>query len=166
MSSWDEQVYEDGASGPMTLDSKPSSWVGVTKENKVQIIVNVIDEQMRLVRNGTFNVMTGKEVAALALEGQLVLAEFYADAEAKAKEAKHISEYIEAEVAAKINAENVAASLKPLSEAALKRKSLLSDEVKEAKRRAIDLEKDHKKWRCILEILKEAHVFFRNIAKE
>jgi len=149
-----------------SLANMPVTWEGYTKEQKVQMILNVIDDQMRLVRNGTFNVLNGKEVAALALEGQLVLADFYSDAEAKAKESKHIAEYIEAEITTKINAETIHESGKRLSETALKRAALISDEVKNAKKLSVELEKEHKKWRCVLEILKEAHVFFRNIAKE
>ena len=149
-----------------TMDNMPDSWAGHTQEQKVQIILDVIEDQMRLVRNGSFDVSDAKNVAALALEGQLCLIEFYTDAEAVARNAKHISEYIEAEESSRIAAEAVQAGEKRLSEIALNRKALASDEVKEAKKKAIDLEKNHKKWRCVLEILKEAHVFFRQMSKD
>lgn len=149
-----------------TLDDMPDSWAGYTREQKVQIILDVVDDQMRLVRNGSFHTSDSKEVAALALEGQMCLIEFYTDAEAAAKNAKHMAEYIEAEESARLSAEAVQAGEKRPSETALKRKVLASDEVKEAKKRAIDLEKDHKKWRCVLDILKEAHVFFRRMSTE
>jgi hypothetical protein len=41
----------------------------------------------------------------------------------------------------------------------------ISDDVKHAKKEMVDLEKEHKKWRYVYEILKEAHIFFRNIGK-
>lgn len=167
--SWDVANPELDENKPIndskvTLYDLPDSWAGYTKEKKVQMILDVVEEQMRLVRNGSFPVSHSKEVAALALEGQMCLVEFYADAEAAAKNSKNIAEYIEAEEIARIAAEVVAGGGKRPSEVALKRKSLASDEVKEAKKRAIDLEKAHKKWRCVLDILKEAHVFFRRMS--
>ena len=163
--SWDVANPELDKNEPKhTIDNIPDSWVGHTRESKVQIILDVVEDQMRLVRNG--DLVDAKEVAALALEGQFCLTKFYTDAEAVAKNAKHIAEYIEAEESARISAEAVQAGEKRPSEVALKRKALASDEVKEAKKRAIDLERDYKKWRCVLEILKEAHVFFRRMSND
>lgn len=149
-----------------TLENMPDSWAGHTREQKVQIILDVVEDQMRLVRNGSFSISDAKEVAALALEGQFCLTEFYTDAEAAAKNAKHIAEYIEAEESARLSAEAVKTGDKRPSEAALKRQALASDEVREAKKKAIDLEKEYKKWHCVLDILKEAHVFFRRMSTE
>jgi hypothetical protein len=158
--TWDEVKHEH------TLENMPENWNGHTKESKVNIITEVVDSCMRDIRNGVFPTHRSQEVAALALEGQMCLADFYTDAEAAAKNAKHIAEYIEAETSAKIAEAAVQAGEKRPSEVALKRKALVSDEVKEAKKQAINLERQHKKWRCILEILKEAHVFFRRISTD
>ena len=163
--TWDVANPELDKNKPQnTLDNMPDSWEGHTREQKVNIILDVVEDQMRLARNGS--PYSATEAAALALEGQFCLTEFYADSEAAAKNAKHIVEYIEAEESARISAESAQAGNKRPSEIALRRKALASDEVKEARKRAIDLEKDHKKWRCVLEILKEAHVFFRRMSNE
>ena len=165
--TWKVGNPELDINGPQhTLHNMPESWNGYTKEQKVQIILDVVEDQMRLVRNGSFVSHNSKEVAALALEGQFCLTEFYADAEAAAKNAKHIAEYIESEEATRISAQAIQDGEKRPSEAALKRKVLASDEVREAKKRAVDLEKTHKKWRCVLDILKEAHVFFRRMTTD
>ncbi len=163
--SWDIANPELDKNKPKnTLDNMPESWAGYTREDKVQVILDVIEDQMRLVRNGEAS--DYKEAAALALEGQMCLIEFYADAEAQSKNAKHIAEYIEGEISSKIAADAIQSGTKRPSEVALKRQALASDKVREAKKAAIDLEKDHKKWRCVMEILKEAHVFFRRMSSE
>jgi len=160
------ETWEVQNPDPPTLENIPETWKGYTKAQKVQTLLDVVEDQLRMVRNGTFDVSKGVDVAALALEGQLALADFYSDAEARAKSAKHVAEYIEVEVASKIGKDALADGSKRLSEAALKRHSTASDEVKKAKQKAIDLEKEHKKWRCVYDILKEAHIFFRNISRE
>lgn len=165
--SWDVANPELDQNKPKhTLENMPEEWSDHTLENKVQIILDVVEDQMRLVRNGEFSSKDAKEVAALALEGQMCLIEFYTDAEAQAKNAKHIAEYIEGETASSIAALAVQAGEKRPSEVALKRQALASDEVKKARKTAVDLEKTYKKWRCVMEILKEAHVFFRRMSND
>jgi len=148
----------------ITLEGIPKNWEGFTRSAKVERLVAVIQGQLQKVRTGTFNPAKGERVAALALEGLLELAEYYADAEASAKTAKHMTEYAEGEMAAKYAQEANDKAVK-ISETSLKRMSSISDEVKNTKTRLVDLEKEYKKWRYIYETLREAHVFFRNIGK-
>lgn len=143
------------------LDTLPSNWDGFTREKKVQRQLDVILEQLKMVREGTFDVSNGDRVSALVLECQFALADFYSDVEASSKSAKHYADYIEAEVCNKIAKE---AEKKP-SEVAIKRKALVCDEVKESKSEVVSHEKNYKKWRCVYEILREAHITFRNISK-
>lgn len=159
LGGWDDEKAVD-----LSLNGVPTDWSGWTRAAKVQRLLDVVQEQLQKVRAGSFNPAKGERVAALALEGQLVLTEFYADAEAKAKNAKHIVEYSEGEVAARYAKEAADKEIR-VSEASLKRVASISDEVKHAKKEMVDLEKDHKKWRYVYEILKEAHIFFRNIGK-
>ena len=154
---WDEG--ED-----LSLEGLPKNWAGVSRADKVQKLVLVIQEQLQLVRTGNFNPAKGERVAALALEGLLELAEFYADAEASAKTAKNFVDFTEGDVAAKVAKDASDKSIK-VNETSLKRMALISDEVKSAKSNMISLEKEYKKWRYVYETLREAHVFFRNIGK-
>lgn len=163
--TWDVANPElDNNRPKYTLDDMPETWAGHTREQKVQIILDVVEDLMRLVRNGKR--VESQDAAALALEGQMCLTEFYTDAEAAAKNAKHMAEYIEGETATKLAAEAVQAGEKRPSEVLLKRKALASDEVKEARKTAISLEKEHRKWRCVMDILKDAHVFFRRMSTD
>lgn len=153
--SWDVQKPN------LSMDELPDNWEGFTKEQKVQRMLDVIDDQMKLVRRGVFDVSEGDRVAALVLETQIELASFFTDTEASARNAKHMAEYIEAEVGNKLTAE---ADKKP-SEGVIKRKCLASDEVRDAKQKVVEYERDYKKWRCVYDILREAHIMFRNISK-
>ncbi len=148
----------------LSINGVPTDWSGFTRAAKVQRLVDVIQHQILKVRAGTFAPSHGEKVAAMALEAQMELAQFYADAEASAKNAKHLVEYAEGETAAKFAKEAKAADIK-VTEASLKRMASISDEVTTAKKDLVDLEKDYKKWRYVYEILREAHIFFRNIGK-
>jgi hypothetical protein len=148
----------------LTIDGVPTDWSGFTRAAKVQRLVDVIQHQILKVRAGTFRPAHGENVAAMALEAQMELAQFYADAESSAKHAKHLVEYAEGETAAGYAKKAAADDIK-VTEASLKRMASISDEVKKAKKDLVDLERDYKKWRYVYEILREAHIFFRNIGK-
>ena len=148
----------------LSINGVPIDWSGFTREAKVKKLLEVIQEQLRKVRAGTFNPAQGERVAALALEALMELSEFYADSEVNAKRAKYIVEYQEGIVSARHAKEAVEKEVR-VSEASLKRVASISDEVKQAKNEMLSLEKEYKKWRYVYETLKEAHVFFRNIGK-
>jgi len=156
--TWEEQKPNTES---LTLKDLPDNWDGFTKEGKVQKKLDVIQEQMASVRKGTFDISKGDRVAALILETQLDLSIFMSDEEARAKSSKHIAEFIEAEVGNDI----VKNSEKKPNEATIKRESLVSDKVKDARATIIDNEKSYKKWRCVYDILREAHIMFRNISR-
>ena len=156
---WTEETERD-----LSLNSVPKDWNGWTRVNKVNYLVEVVQHYMQKVRMGTFPSQDGERLAALVLEAQMELTEFYADAEASARNAKHLVEFSEAEKAAAYAKKAADDDIK-ITEASLKRMASISDEVKQAKYQLVSLEKDHKKWRYVYEILKEAHIFFRNIGK-
>ena len=161
---WSEVQTEDVGTIDLSLEAIPVSWKGFTHAEKVQRLVDVVQHQLTKVRSGTFNPAKGEQVAALALEGQLELAPFYADAEFSAKNAKHLVEFAEAEKEINIADEANDKKVK-ITQAAISRMASISDEVKGAKKHMVGLEKEHKKWRYVYDTLRESHIFFRNIGK-
>jgi len=164
--SQDDSVGWGDAAAPhdLSLNSIPTDWSGFTRAAKVQRLVDVVEYQLQRVRSGNFDVSKAVQVAALALEGQIELADFYADAESNAKSAKHVSEYVESEAASSYRQEAIDNGVK-VTESELKRMASYASNVKDAKSQMVKLEKEHKKWRYIFETLKEAHIFFRNLSK-
>jgi len=154
----------DSEKSDLSLDAIPISWDGWTRSAKVQRLLDVVQEQIKKVRAGSFNPAKGERVAALALEAQIELSEFYSDAESSAKNAKYLVEYAEGEVAAR-HAKEAAEKKVRVSETSLKRVASISNEAKEAKENLLSIEKEYRKWRYVYEILKEAHIFFRNIGR-
>lgn len=146
------------------LNSVPRDWSGYTRAAKVEKLVEVVQHYLVKVRLGTFNPKYGESLAALALEAQMELADFYADAEASAKSAKYLVEFTEAETAVNFAKKATEDDIK-VTETSLKRMASISSEVKQAKQKLVNLEKDHRKWRYVYDTLKEAHIFFRNIGK-
>lgn len=161
----DDNIWDEvPAPKDLSLEGLPSSWDGWTRVAKVELQLEVVQEQLRKVRAGAFNPAKGEAVAALALEAQLELIDFYVDAEASAKTAKHSVEYIEGEVAAQ-HAQEAARKEVRVSEVSLKRVASISEPVKTANQQMILMEKEYKKWRYVYETLREAHIFFRNITR-
>ena len=143
----------------------PVDWTGWTKASKVQYLVDVIQFYIQKVRSGNFDLAKSEALAALCLEAQIELADFYAEAESYARDAKNLVDYTEGEVSEDILKENLETSEKKISEAALKRQATVTKKVLEAKREMVMLEKEHKKCRYIYEMLQNAHVFFRNLGR-
>lgn len=156
--SWVEQKLKT------ELDDIPKNWDGFTREAKVQLLLDIIQNQISKVRNGVFDLSLADRVAALVLECQMELTDFYADVEANSRNAKHNVDFIENEAANEIAGEFEKKGGK-LSEAAIKRKSLATTKVSEAKKNLVDYEREYKKWRYVYDLLKEAHIMFRNITK-
>ena len=142
----------------------PTDWTGWNKAEKLQYLLEVIQYQIQKVRSGNFDLSKAEAVAALSLEGQIELAEYYAEAESYAKDAKNLVEYTEAEISERIS--NTAFNEgKKITEASLKRKSGSDQIVLQAKKHLTNLDKECKKWRYIYDTLRDAHIFFRNLGK-
>ncbi len=169
--SWSDEVTEFDSPGRVkahtgkTLSDVPTDWTGWTKANKVQYLVDVIQAYIVKVRSGNFDLSKTEALAALALEAQIELADFYAEAESYSRDAKNIVEYTEGEVSEEILKNSYLTSDKKLPETALKRQATITQKVKDAKKQMIQLEKEYKKWRYIYDMLKDAHIFFRNLGK-
>ncbi len=170
-SEWDNEELESDKKEMVVIKTTskeihnvPTDWTGWNKLEKVQHLVEVIQAQIQKVRSNNFDLSKAEAVAALALEAQIDLAEYYAEAESYAKDAKNLVEYAEGEVSNRISF-TVTNDGKKISEAALKRQSCIDDEVKSARKQLISLDKECRKWRYIFEMLKDAHIFFRNLGK-
>lgn len=162
---WGPDVSEsDTSTVDLSLNGVPKDWTGWTRAGKVQKLIDTIHFYLEKVRRGSFNPKYGEALAALALEAQIELSDFYADAEARAKDAKHLVEFAESEVAIKV-AQRATENDVKVTEASIKRAASVSNEVKEAKKKLVDLEREYKKWRYVQETVKEAHIFFRNFGK-
>lgn len=162
---WGPDLTEtDTSTVDLSLDGIPKDWTGWTRAGKVQKLVDTIQFYLEKVRRGSFNPKYGEALAALALEAQIELSDFYADAEARAKDAKHLVEFSESEVAIKV-AQKAAEDDIKVTEASIKRAASVSNEVKEAKKKLVELEREYKKWRYVQETVREAHIFFRNIGR-
>lgn len=146
------------------LESLPKSWDGFTRIQKVQTLLDVIEKQMAMVRNGTFDIADGDKVASLILECQLTLADFYADTKLAAGSAKHHVEFVINDQSNKM-ALSALAEKKKVSETALKREALASQESLDSKIKLVECEREYEKWRCVYDILKEAHILFRNLRR-
>lgn len=148
----------------LSLKSVPIDWTGFTREDKIQKLTAIIQHQMSKVHRGTFKMVDSSRVAAMALEAQMEMSEFIAEAEAHAARMKQEAEYVEAEKITSIGKEFVSQG-KKVSETALKRMATVSEEVKNAKKIMIDANKEYKQWKYVQDILSGAHVFFRNLGK-
>lgn len=162
---WGPDLTEaDTSTVDLSLDGIPKDWSSWTRAGKVQKLVDTLQFYLEKVRRGSFNPKYGEALAALALEAQIELSDFYADAESRAKDAKHLVEFSESEVAIKVAQKASDDDIK-VTEASIKRAASVSDEVKEAKKKLVELEREYKKWRYVQETVREAHIFFRNIGR-
>lgn len=161
---WETDVENKPKENEPDLDSLPESWQGLTKSSKVELLINIVLNNLQKVASGDFNPNKAEKLAACSLMAQMELATFYSDAELDAKHFKHLAEYAEGEKASQIKEEATNQGLK-LSEAALTRSSLISSDVKDARKVMVDKEKEYKKWRYMYETLNSAHIFFRNLGK-
>lgn len=164
----DEELSEGWGKEPDTnqidIDSIPNTWAGYTKQSKIDFIVNVILNSLQAVAIGNFKTNKAEKVAALALMAQMEMSSFYSDSEFDAKHAKHLAEYEEEEKALEIKDDANKQGLK-LSETALKRSSLISDNVKGARQIMVEKERDFKKWKYLFETMGSAHHYFKNLGR-
>lgn len=130
-----------------------------TRADSVESMASEIIDELGLVHTGRYDVDRARRTAALALKAQMEMAEFLSDLEGRAKGSKNTVELKESE--AYFDAKE--SSEKKVSEAALQQLVIKNNKVTLAKYDAIEAEKEFKKWSSIFLVLKEAHIFFRNL---
>lgn len=145
---------ESNWDGPVTDE-------GVTLEQSLKTMIAEVVEELKLVHTSKYDEKRAIRTAALALQAQIQLVEFLSDTELRAKGAKNEVKIIEAEV----YFENKESSDKKISEANLQQAIAKDKRVITAETKTINAEKEAKKWASILNILQNAHIFFRNLGK-
>lgn len=128
-------------------------------------IVDKLSQQLlveitRVSEGGKCDVEAARQNAALALQLQMELANFLADAEGRARACKNNIKFVEALVASDIRNK----AEKKITDAAVKEKCAIDSRLQEAEKLAIDSEVEAKKWAYIFGTAKDGHIFFRNIA--
>ncbi len=132
-----------------------------TLEASVKRMVAEVSSELVKVHSGKYDEKRAVRTAALALKAQFDLAEFLADVEGTAKGAKNSVKIIESTVYFDCRD----ASEKKISEAALQQMVAKDQRTANVESAAVEAEKTAKKWANVFNILKDAHIFFRNLGK-
>lgn len=133
----------------------------ITRGQELLQAVSLVTEELALVNKGKYETDRAKKMAALALKTQMDMLDILADAEAKTKIFKNAVEYEES----KSYFEQKKSGEK-LTETALKHLINSSENVRESKDELITAEKQYKKWQNCFNLLKDAHIFFRNFGNK
>lgn len=132
-----------------------------TLEDSVKRMVDEISKELAKTHEHKYDEKQAVKTAALALKAQMALSEFLSDSEATAKGAKNAVKIVEAEA----YFEHRNSAEKKISEAALQQLVARDKKVQIAEQNVIEAERKSKKWAIVFAILKDAHIFFRNLGK-
>lgn len=156
MSSWDDDVDDGRPVRPAMANVS-----GSTNASDVQELIEKCIAESQSAREGKFDTDKADRTAAMFLEAELKLALFIGEFELKAKDSKNEIERIEAEAYYQLKANTTG----KLTEGALTQSIARQQDVIDAKRACAAAESDAKKWNLIFSILRDGHIFFRNIGK-
>lgn len=131
----------------------------INHASAVETMLSEVVSELGLVHSGTYDIDRARRTAALALKAQIEMAEYISDLEGQARGLKNMIESAEAD--AYFDAKD--SSEKKISEAALQQMVNKNKKVAQAKSDAINAEREFKKGSNMFTILKDAHIFFRNI---
>lgn len=137
-----------------------------TKEDVVTDLVSQVSTELRKAHKSQYDVQEAERTAALCLDAQEKLVYFLSEAELIAKERKMNIESVEGDrylfykYSYKIDGKEA-----KLSDAVAQKLVDKDEDVLKAKREQIEAEANFSKWRNLFGILKDAHIFFRGIAK-
>jgi len=132
-----------------------------TRGEVVERLISAISLEINDAHKQKYEMENADSTAALCLEAQRELAEFLSDAEFLAKEKKTEVERIESEQYFYYKGKAVGRT----SDAALKQETAKDKEVLKAKKVQFRAEADYNKWRNLFGFLKDAHHYFRGVAK-
>jgi len=132
-----------------------------TREERVVILISSIAEEITIAHKKKYDQETAEQTAALCLDAQRELAEFLSEAEFLSKESKADVERLESEQYFYYKGKAVGKT----SDAALKQEVARDKEVVKAKKKQFRAEADYNKWRNLFGFLKDAHYYFRGVAK-
>jgi hypothetical protein len=135
-----------------------------TNSDSVEFIIEQISVEFKAAHHSKYEPKQAELTAALCLEAQKQLAQFLSDAELLSKERKAEVERIEAERYFHYK-ENKSSLSEKITDVALNRMVAKDPEVLSAKREQYVAEADFGKYKNLFGVLKDAHIFFRSLAK-
>lgn len=134
-----------------------------TNSDSVQFIIEMISTEFKAAHHSKYEPKKAELTASLCLEAQKQLAEFLSDSELLSKEKKSEVERIESERYFYYK-ENKKSDEK-MTDVALNRLVAKDSEVVSAKKEQYQAEADFNKYKNLFGVLKDAHIFFRGLAK-
>lgn len=134
-----------------------------TNSDSVEFIIEQISVEFKAAHHSRYEPKQAELTAALCLEAQKQLAQFLSDSELLSKERKSEVERVEAEryFFYKENKN----STEKVTDVALNRMVAKDPEVMIAKKEQYMAEADFGKYKNLFGVLKDAHIFFRGLAK-
>lgn len=164
-SSWEvEEFPKEKQQVVVDWDTKPITATVFTNSDSVEFIIEQISTEFKAAHHSKYEQKKAELTAALCLEAQKQLAQFLSDAELLSKEKKAEVERVEAEryFYYKGNKKN---SDEKITDTALNRMVAKDSEVLSAKKEQYAAEADFGKYKNLFGVLKDAHIFFRGLAK-
>jgi hypothetical protein len=147
---------------PVTLPAPPEEDKPLTRGEKVQQMIDVVDSSMGEIYTGTFDHNRAEKVAAAAWSAQFGLSTFLPDAKLRAKQAKNLLKLVKAQADKKYRDSN---GEKRRTEAQIEQLVTSDPEVVAAEAALLAAEHEAEKWECVLSSIKDGHIFFRNLNK-
>lgn len=135
-----------------------------TNSDSVQYIIEQISTEFKIAHHSKYEPKKAELTAALCLEAQKQLSQFLSDSELLSKEKKAEVERIEAERYF-FYKENKKNADEKITDTALNRMVAKDSEVLLAKKEQYAAEADFGKYKNLFGVLKDAHIFFRGLAK-
>lgn len=168
-SNWEVEKFPENKtkmepSSEKDWDDKSNIIKVFTNSDSVEFIINQISTEFRLAHKEKYEPKKAELTAALCLEAQKQLAEFLSDSELLSKEKKSEVERIEAE-RYYFYKDSLKTKEEKVSDVALNRLVAKDIEVIQAKRDQYVAESDFSKYKNLFGVLKDAHIFFRGLAK-
>jgi len=162
-----QNLSESSKPTDVILPPKRNSQIEKTDEGflsnaeRVEYLINKISKELKIAHSQKYDATQAELTAALVLDAQKELSEFLSDAELISKEKKAEVERVEAEryYFYKENSES------KTSDVALTRLVSKDELVLTAKKEQYSAESDFSKYKNLFGMLKDAHVFFRGLAK-
>lgn len=129
--------------------------------NQVQELIEKCLLEASAASDDKYDTDKAERTAAMFLQAEMRLALFISDAELRAKHAKNEVERIEAEQYFEIKT----ASAGKTTEGFMDKSVAKADLVVQAKREQAEAEAEVRKWNYLLGVLKDGHIFFRNVGR-
>lgn len=159
-SGWDDNPTQY-ANGALPPEEHPSINNKLTKAQEVEQLVTKCLQASQDAHEGKFDNDRAQNIAAIFLTAEIRLTFFIGDIELRAKHCKNEIERVEAEKYQQIK---VSATGKT-TEVALEKSIARDVDVIRAKQECAEAESEAKKWNYLLGVLKDGHIYFRNLGK-